>query len=125
MGCFLFFCFFLFPLFDWVLLFDVFVILLLLLLSLSLLMLLYYCYYAYSYSYSYYYYYYYYYYVLRKLVGKPSGFSAQDAILCQNRRMSHEKQRNALHIYVKSGAIMYPQPRIRNSVGWTWSRVGA
>ena len=26
--------------------------------------------------------------------------------------MSHEKQWNDLHIYVKSGVIVYPQPRI-------------
>ena len=56
-------------------------------------------------------------------MGKPWGFSAQDAILCQNGRMSHEKQWNDLHIYVKSEVIVYPQPRIHNSVGWAWSRV--
>ena len=39
--------------------------------------------------------------------------------------MSHEKQRNDLHIYVKSGVIVYPQPHIHNSVGWAWLRVGA
>ena len=53
------------------------------------------------------------------------GFSAQDAILCQNGRMFHEKQLNDLHNYMKSGVIVYPQPRIDNSVGWAWSRVGA
>ena len=37
--------------------------------------------------------------------------------------MSHEKQWNDLLIYVKSGVIVYPQPRIHNSVGWAWSRV--
>ena len=63
--------------------------------------------------------------VLRKLMGKPGGFWAQDAILCQNGRMSHEKQWNDLHIYVKSGVIVYPQPCIHNSVGWASSRVGA
>ena len=56
---------------------------------------------------------------------EPSGFSAQDAILCQNGHMSHEKQWNDLHIYVKSGVIVYPQTRIHNSVDWAWSRVGA
>ena len=58
-------------------------------------------------------------------MGKPGSFSAQDAILCQNGRMSHEKQWNDPHIYVKSGVIVYPQPRIQISVGWAWSRVGA
>ena len=47
-------------------------------------------------------------------MGEQWGFSAQDAILCQNGRMSHEKQWNDLHIYVKSGVIVYPQPRIHN-----------
>ena len=56
--------------------------------------------------------------VLRKLVGKPWGFSAQDAILCQNGGMSYEKNWNDLHIYVKSGVIVYQQPRTHNSVGW-------
>ena len=58
-------------------------------------------------------------------MGSREVFSAQDVILCQNGRMSHEKQRNDLHIYVKSGVIVYPQPRIHNSVGWAWLRVGA
>ena len=89
----------------------------------------YYCYFYYYYCYFHYYYYYYYYYyddddVLRKLMGKPWGFSAEDVILCQNGRMSHEKQWNDLHIYVKSGVIVYPEPRIHNSVAWAWSRVG-
>ena len=35
-------------------------------------------------------YYFYHYYVLRKLMGKPWGFSAQDAILCQNGWMPHK-----------------------------------
>ena len=35
-------------------------------------------------------YYYYHYYVLRRLMGKPWGFSAQDAILCQNGWMPHK-----------------------------------
>ena len=48
---------------------------------------------------------------------EPSGFSAQDAILCQNGHMSHEKQWNDLHIYVKTGVIMYPQPRIHRWLG--------
>ena len=56
-------------------------------------------------------------------MGKLWGFSAQNAILCQNGHISHEKQWNDLLIYVKSGAIVYPQPRIHNSVGWAWSRV--
>ena len=46
------------------------------------------------------------------------------SILCQNGRMSQEKQRNGLHIYLKSGVIVYPQTRIHNSVGPVWSRVG-
>ena len=58
-------------------------------------------------------------------MGSREVFSAQDVILCQNGRMSHEKQRNDLHIYVKSGVIVYIQPPIHNSVGWAWSRVGA
>ena len=37
--------------------------------------------------------------------------------------MSHQKQWNDLLIYVKSGVIVYPQPRIHNAVGWAWSRV--
>ena len=56
--------------------------------------------------------------------GSSSG-SRQDVILCQNGLMSHEKQWNDLHIYVKSGVIVYPQPRMHNSVGWAWSRVDA
>ena len=48
--------------------------------------------------------------VLRKFMGKPWGFSAKDAILCQNGRMSHEKQWNDLQIYVESGVNVYPQP---------------
>ena len=62
--------------------------------------------------------------ILRKLMGKPWGFSVQDAILYQNSRMSHEKQLKDLYIYVKSGVILYPQPRI-HTVGWAWSRVAA
>ena len=37
--------------------------------------------------------------------------------------MFHEKQWNDLLIYVKSGVIEYPQPRLHNSVGWASSRV--
>ena len=58
-------------------------------------------------------------------VEEAHGEDAQDAILCQNGRMSHEKQWKDLHIYVKSGVIVYPQPHIHNPVGWAWSRVGA
>ena len=58
-------------------------------------------------------------------MGKPWGFSAQVAILCRNGRISDEKQWNDLHIYVKSRVIVYPQPRIHNSAGWGWSKVGA
>ena len=54
--------------------------------------------------------------------GSSSG-SRQDVISCQNVLMSHEKQWNDLHIYVKSGVIVYPQPRMHNSFGWAWSRV--
>ena len=44
-----------------------------------------------AYCYYYYYYYYYYYcFILRKLMGKPWDFSAQDAILCQNECKSYE-----------------------------------
>ena len=49
-------------------------------------------------------------------MGSREVFSAQDVILCQNGRMSHEKQRNDLHIYVKSGVIVYPQPHTQ--FGW-------
>ena len=51
-------------------------------------------------------------------MGEPCVVLAQDVILCQNGRMSHEKQWNDLHIYVKSGVIVYPQPRIHSSIGW-------
>ena len=44
--------------------------------------------------------------VLRKLMGEPCVVLAQDVILCQNGRMSHEKQWNGLHIYVESGVII-------------------
>ena len=54
-----------------------------------------------------YHYYYYYYYVLRKLMGKPWGFSAQDAILCQNGYMAHEKQWNDFQIYLKPRVTVY------------------
>ena len=69
-------------------------------------------------------YYYYHYYCIEEAHGEAVRFSVQDTILCQNGRMSHEKQCNDLHIYVKSGVIVYPQPRIHNSVSWAWSRVG-
>ena len=39
-------------------------------------------------------------------MGEPWGLSAQDAILCQNGRKSHEKPWNHLHIYLKSGVIV-------------------
>ena len=48
--------------------------------------------------------------------GEAVRFFSQDAILYQNGRMSHEKQWNDLHIYVKSGVIVYPQPHIHK--GW-------
>ena len=43
---------------------------------------------------------------LRKLMGEPWGVSAQEAILCQSERMSHEKQWNDRQIYVESGVII-------------------
>ena len=58
-------------------------------------------------------------------MGKSCGFSVQDLMLCQNGHIFYEKQWNNLHIYVKSGVIVYPQPHIPNSVGLAWSRVGA
>ena len=66
--------------------------------------------------------------LLRKLWGEPWGVSAQDAMLCQNGHMSHEKQWNDLHILCgiwNQYFIIYPQPHIHNSVDWAWSWVGA
>ena len=37
---------------------------------------------------------------------EPWGVSAEDAILCQNGGMSHEKHWSDLHIYVESGVII-------------------
>ena len=66
----------------------------------------------------YYYYYYYYCYTIIIII------IIIIIIMYRNRYMSHEKQWNDRHIYVKSGVIVYPQPPIHNSVGLVWSRVG-
>ena len=62
---------------------------------------------------------------IEKARGETVRFFSPRCHIMPNGRMFHEKQWNDLHIYVKSGVIVYPQPRIHNSVGWAWSRVGA